>query len=644
VSQIGSAEQSSSQGAGQLGTMVSRGRSFSGHERNCAFLNLGARTRDGGPPGFADISAGSGLDFADDGRAIAIVDWDHDGDLDLWISNRNGPRLRLMRNETPPGRHFLALRLRGDAESTNRDAIGARVEITTPAGKSIRTLRAGEGYLAQSSKWLHVGLGDADRVEKVVVRWPDREATEEGFEGVEIDGRYVLAQGTGQAVKAETRNAPALKVSEQEAHPVRRASRIPMVQLLRAPELSISNQAGQTIRLGAGKPVLINLWASWCAPCLVELAEIGKREAEIRAAGIDVAALSVDGLDSDDPAAAAAAAGRAIRNVGFPFASAIASERMVGLLQWFHDNSVGRKQRLPLPSSFLIDAQGRVAVIYKGPLAVDALLADVAHSAGTRRERWVRAAMLPGRFIEHESIARSAAKIDAKLFFDYAVHDESLGAFDLAVHYYQEALRNRPDYARAHRGLGNLHAKLARWKEARAHFTQLVKLEESDAGARYALAVCHQRLGEAGEARKEFEKTVELQPNHVRGLDALARIARSEGDAAAAIGYFRAMLRAAPGSADARNNLAWMLATSRDEAVRNGAEALELATQLVREELKPRYLDTLAAAQAEMGQFREAVETVRQAVELARDAQDEATAAEIEKRIPLYERGEPFRE
>ena len=342
--------------------------------------------------------------------------------------------------------------------------------------------------------------------------------------------------------------------------------------------------------------------------------------------------------------AAVAAAGSAIRKVGFPFVSAIASEQMVGLLQWYHDNSVGRKQRLPLPSSFLIDAQGRVAVIYKGPLAVDVLLADVAHSEGTRRERWARAAMLPGRFIEHESIVRSAAKIDAKLFFGYAEHDESRGALDLAVHYYQEALRNRPDYARARRGLGSLHAKRAQWQEALAQFTQLIVLEPTDAAAHYAAGVCHQQLGQGRAARSQFEKAVELQPDHLPALDALARIAQSAGDAAAASGYFRAVVRAAPRSTQARNNLAWVLATSRDEAVRNGVEALELATQLVREELKPRFLDTLAAAQAEMGQFQEAVETARQAVEMARDAQDEATAAQIEKRISLYERGERYRE
>ncbi len=88
--------------------LVRQGRSWSGYERNCAFLN----TR--GTP-FADVSAVSGLDFADDGRAVAVVDWDLDGDLDLWLRNRTAPRLRLMLNQSAPGGAggFVAFKLRG---------------------------------------------------------------------------------------------------------------------------------------------------------------------------------------------------------------------------------------------------------------------------------------------------------------------------------------------------------------------------------------------------------------------------------------------------------------------------------------------------------------------------------------------------
>ena len=178
--------------------MIVEGRSFSGNERNCVFLNTGEATAAKGR--FANVSAVSGLDFPDDARAVALVDWDHDGDEDLWISNRNAPRLRLMRNDSPRTNHFLSLRLEGDGKTTNRDAIGARVEVIiakTAAGqpRSIKTLRAGEGFLAQSSKWLSFGLGGAEVIEKVIVRWPGGKLEE--FLGLEVDHRYHLAQGTG---------------------------------------------------------------------------------------------------------------------------------------------------------------------------------------------------------------------------------------------------------------------------------------------------------------------------------------------------------------------------------------------------------------------------------------------------------------
>ena len=186
----------------ELSQMMRGGRSFSGRERNCFFLNTGASIDAAGR--FAHISAVSGLDYPDDGRAVVLTDWDNDGDVDMWISNRNAPRLRLMRNDSPAGNHFLALRLEGNGKTTNRDAIGARVEVVVSSQpsekrqlKSIKTLRAGEGYLAQSSKWLHFGLGSTKAIEKVVVRWPDGRI--EQFTGIISDRRYRLIQGSGEA-------------------------------------------------------------------------------------------------------------------------------------------------------------------------------------------------------------------------------------------------------------------------------------------------------------------------------------------------------------------------------------------------------------------------------------------------------------
>lgn len=628
----------------QLRTMVSRGRTFSGHERNCAFLNMGSAA--GAPPEFANISAGSGLDFADDGRAVALTDWDHDGDLDVWLTNRNAPRIRLMRNDMPSKGNSIGLRLQGDGTSTNRDAIGARVEVVAGGKKSIRSLRAGEGFIAQSSKWLHFGLGAAKDIGSVRVHWPDRDGTSEEFTGIEAGGRYILVQGQGKAIPEPQRALVTLKSSTQIPLPVSRSARIPLVTLLDAPPLNISDGAGRTVRVGAGKPVLINLWASWCAPCLAELAEIRDRESDIRASGLEIVALSVDALDSAAPDIAAAAAGAAIEELRFPFVSAIASEQIVGLLQWHHDNAVGRKRRLPLPSSFLIDAKGRIAVIYKGKISVDSLLADVAHSEATRPERWQRAALLPGRSIDHDSIRRSGAKIDAKLFFDHARQQEGLGAVDLSIKYYNEALRSWPDFDLAHRGLGNLYANQRRWREALSQFEKLSVLQPTDAAARFAVALCHQRLGQNDAARPHLDETVRLKSDHVPALNSLGMMDLSAGDAAGAIERFHTVLQFAPTHPTARNQLAWILATHRDEPLRNGAEAIELATALVNDDTtnNPMFLDTLAAAQAEVGEYQKAISTARKGIELARANKNEAVAAQIEKRIPLYERGEAYRE
>ena len=132
--------------------LVRSGHSWSGSERNRFFLN-------GGQGRFHEMSHLAGLDQIEDGRGLALVDWDHDGRLDLWYRNRSAPRLRLMlnRRESPAS---IAIKLEGT--TSNRDGIGAVVELL-PAQKTkllVRSVKAGDLSLSQSSKWLLFGLGD----------------------------------------------------------------------------------------------------------------------------------------------------------------------------------------------------------------------------------------------------------------------------------------------------------------------------------------------------------------------------------------------------------------------------------------------------------------------------------------------------
>ena len=259
------------QGWKALSRLLHEDRSFSGHERNCAFLNTQGES---GSQRFADISAASGFDFADDGRAVALSDWDLDGDLDIWVTNRTAPRIRLLRNNSTRENHFLAIKLQGDGQRTNRDAVGARVEVVLVGDNPrplVKTLSAGDGFLSQSSSWLHFGLGDAKGIRHVVVRWPGGQRRQ--YEDIEMDRRYVVDQ---QADQAKPWEAPAdrkpLVASQQEPLVSNGAARtvLPARRLL--PTLKAAG-LDEPLNSKISRPTLISIWSATCTSCVQELQE-----------------------------------------------------------------------------------------------------------------------------------------------------------------------------------------------------------------------------------------------------------------------------------------------------------------------------------------------------------------------------------
>jgi thiol-disulfide isomerase/thioredoxin len=339
---------------------MSAGVSWSGHERNNVYLNLG----DGR---FADASHVSGLDFEDDGRAVAVVDWDGDGDLDLWLKNRTGPQLRFMHNEGGPSGHWIALRLEGT--TSNRDAVGATVEIATGGESRTRTVIAGDGYLAQSSKWLHFGLGRTDRLERIVIRWPGGDTEE--LAGPAVDRAYRVKQGSGEATAVPTRRmrpasatpAEPLAESPPRLTPVLLKEPLPLPPTLR--ELLFGGGV-------AGRAKVLNLWAQWCAPCLEELEGLALRYADLQTAGVDVVALNVDPPEAQEQAVRVL--GERIGDVAFVRRKA--DEETTDLIDALLEHVLQREGEVQLPTSLLVDRQGLLQLIYIGPLNADRLLAD----------------------------------------------------------------------------------------------------------------------------------------------------------------------------------------------------------------------------------------------------------------------------
>jgi len=195
-------------------------RSFSGYEKTRLFRNDG--------PSFVETAAAEGITSDRDGRGIAVVDYDNDGDLDLFIANQGQPP-DLYEN-LGGGGHWLTVELVADpATGVNADGIGTRVTAVLRGGKRlIRERDGGNGYSAQSDPRLHLGLGDAERVDLLEVRWPDgglqylEDVPADRFVTVEQDpaayaGRAKIAAARAERVERAATPAPAAPPVDPEA-------------------------------------------------------------------------------------------------------------------------------------------------------------------------------------------------------------------------------------------------------------------------------------------------------------------------------------------------------------------------------------------------------------------------------------------
>jgi hypothetical protein len=162
---------------------------FWGHygERNRLLANDGSGR-------FRDISDANPALCATPGvyRALACGDVDGDGALDLLVTAVAGPA-RLYRNVTPARGHWLLVR--AVDPRLKRDAYGAEITIEAGRRRWVGWINPGQSYLCSGDPRAHFGLGEADRVERIRVRWPD--GVEELFPPAAADKVLLLVKGQG---------------------------------------------------------------------------------------------------------------------------------------------------------------------------------------------------------------------------------------------------------------------------------------------------------------------------------------------------------------------------------------------------------------------------------------------------------------
>jgi hypothetical protein len=133
---------------------------------------------------FADVSrqAGAVLSERTTARGACFADYDNDGKVDAFEVNL-GARGTLLHNVSTNTGHWLELKLKGT--KSNRDGIGARVEVLAAGKRWTEERVAASGYLSQNEGRLHFGLGAATTIDKLTVRWPS--GREQTLEKLSVD-------------------------------------------------------------------------------------------------------------------------------------------------------------------------------------------------------------------------------------------------------------------------------------------------------------------------------------------------------------------------------------------------------------------------------------------------------------------------
>ena len=470
-----------------------------------------------------------GLDFIEDGRAFALADFDHDGRLEVFLKNRNGPQLRLLRNVMKDLGPAIAFRLRGG--KSNRDAIGAAITVETGSGRQTRMLQAGSGFLSQHSKEVFFGLGDAKGPVQASIRWPSGLVQE--LRDLPLNHRVWVEEGSApsrlEAFKANPQGLkpPALAARGGTAEavpfhkiPLQGFDSLPatietwLLAPVAAPDFSLSDLNGQARTLTAlrGQPVLLNFWVTESSICQQDLKVFNRLHARWAAQGLHFLAVNLD-----DPADAAKVRSLA-RESHFSFSILQGSDDVAGIYNILYRYLFDRHRDLSLPTSFLINGGGEIVKVYQGPVNPEQVEQDLRHIPQTAAERMAKALPFPG-LSDTLEFHRNYLNYGS-IYFQRGYLEQAEASFRLA-------LRDDPESAEALYGLGSVYLKQEKGGEARQSFERAIKLQASYPDT---VANCLEQSWPAGHAGRAHSRSDSILPGGAQTQSRSLDRARESGE------------------------------------------------------------------------------------------------------------------
>lgn len=248
--------------------------------------------------------------------------------------------------------------------------------------------------------------------------------------------------------------------------------------------------------------------------------------------------------------------------------------------------------------------------------------------------------------LEQYEIATRLSPTNTSVAFNWAMALQSLGRKEEAVAPLRNVVATGTRDPQARIALGKLLLELNKPDEALGHLREAAAQDPRSAEAQLALGQAFSRMNRPPEAGAALKSAAELGPQSAEAQSEFGAWLAARGQPAEAVQRYRQALKCRDDFLPALNNLAWLLATTPNDNLRNGAEAVRLAEQAcaLTQRRVPFLLGTLAAAYAEQSRYNDAVAAATQAADLAEKAGEEATAQRNRDLREVYRAHRPWRE